>query len=83
MPLMTILTTTREVIEALGGVPALTRKLGLKHESVVRNWIADEGFPARSYVAIQALLRPKRLRAADSLFPKMLGVRSVSQKEAA
>lgn len=79
---MTILTTPRAVIDALGGVSELTRKLDLKNESVVRNWLAD-GFPARSYVAIQAMLRKKRMRAADSLFPKMLGVGVTSQKEAA
>lgn len=69
----TLLTTTHEVIETLGGEAEMARKLGLRSDTVVYNWLAM-GFPPRSYVAIQSLLKKKRARACDSLFPKMLGI---------
>lgn len=68
------LTSTSEVIDALGGTAAVARMLNAKMQSV-SNWRATQTFPPQTYVAIKAELRKIDRDAPDSLW-RMLGTES-------
>lgn len=63
----THLTTTAEVIRALGGVTAVAAITGRKY-SAAFNWQNFTKFPANTYVAMTAALQAKGLTAPDSLW---------------
>lgn len=62
-----ILTSTRAVVEALGGVPVVAREFGVV-ENAVWNWISDDIFPARTYVAMHEMLSEVPGAAPDRLW---------------
>jgi hypothetical protein len=49
------LTTSRQVVTALGGTKAVARLTGRKY-SAAANWPLSDKFPANTYVAISAAL---------------------------
>lgn len=66
-----LLSTTGDVIDVLGGNAAVARRFGVSPQ-VVSNWRVGT-FPSKTYVAIQAELKPMGYTAAPSLF-RMIGV---------
>jgi DNA-binding transcriptional regulator YdaS (Cro superfamily) len=60
------LSTAAEVITALGGDVKLARRLGLPTQNVW-NW-RKRGLPARTYIAINSMLRRAGYRAPASLW---------------
>lgn len=61
------LSTTTEVMEALGGIPAVMRLTSSKY-SAVFNWRSFQKFPSNTYVAMTNALHEKGLRAPASLW---------------
>ena len=64
---MTKLSTTREVISALGGPTDLAAALGFKVQRV-SNWNGWDFFPANTFIPIQALLAERGFSAPPSLW---------------
>lgn len=64
---MESLTTTGEVIDALGGTAAVARLFG-RSMTVVSNWKAGGCFPANTYVVFQRELAKLGLIAPDRLW---------------
>jgi hypothetical protein len=62
-----ILTSTTEVIEALGGLEAVATLTGSKY-GAVWNWQNFVKFPAKTYVVMTDALAAKGLRAPASLW---------------
>lgn len=65
----TILTTTREVTAALGGIKAVANLTGRKY-SAAGNWVQDRNpqFPANTYVVLNAALASIGKSAPPSLW---------------
>jgi hypothetical protein len=61
------LTTTREVVTALGGTKSVARLTGRKY-SAAANWPLSGQFPANTYVAISAALAAIGKNAPPSLW---------------
>lgn len=66
-PMTDFLTTTSDVIEALGGNPAVAELTGSTPKAVW-NWRGFETFPANTYVAMTQALRTKGKSAPASLW---------------
>jgi len=64
------LSTTREVIEALGGFQAVADRFGVPYQRVWK-WGDAERFPAKTYRALQDALRDGGYDAPDSLWKMM------------
>lgn len=64
---MSELTTTNEVIEALGGVASVARLTGRKY-SAAHNWLSFETFPSDTYVVLIEALRSVGRTAPPSLW---------------
>jgi hypothetical protein len=77
----TVLTSTGEVIDALGGNVALADMLTLKNHQAVSNWRRYVNFPPRTYVAMQEGLAEVGKTAPASLWG-MIERRSRSRKAA-
>lgn len=60
------LTTTAQVIDALGGNPALAEYAGVVH-TAVSNWRKTK-FPAHTYVWLRRLMKRRRIEAPDGLW---------------
>jgi hypothetical protein len=63
-----ILNTTGDVIDALGGTHKVADLMGCKSAEVVINWRRIGKFPAKHYLAFQALLAPAGYWAPASLW---------------
>jgi hypothetical protein len=64
---MKILDTASDVIDALGGNPAVG-KITERNASAVSNWRKFNSFPAVTYVALKAALKAIEHDAPDSLW---------------
>ena len=73
---MRTLTTTAEVIEELGGFPAIVALTGCS-ETAPYNW--KNAFPSKTYVVIQAALAERGYTAPDSLW-NMVGSEQESER---
>jgi hypothetical protein len=62
-----VLTTTSQVIDALGGNAKAAELLGVGYTSIT-NWRMFNRFPAVTYVQIQHQLKQRRLAASDKLW---------------
>jgi len=62
-----LLTTTSDVIEALGGNPAVAEITGSTTKAVW-NWRGFKAFPSNTYIMLTEALRAKGLSAPDSLW---------------
>ena len=62
------LSTTREVIDALGGNRAVAEITGCTPKAV-SNWRKQTRFPAHTYIAISEALRRGGLTVAPKLWP--------------
>lgn len=62
-----ILSSTRAVIEALGGVDAVASELQVT-PNAVWNWVSFNQFPARTYVALHELMGLVPVSAPDTLW---------------
>lgn len=62
-----ILTSVREVVEALGGVSTLAKECQVV-ETAVWNWIGSNRFPARTYALMHDMLAEKSAAAPDVLW---------------
>lgn len=60
--------TAEEVIEALGGNPAVMVLTGSKHGSAISNWKRAGKFPAKTYKVLQEALQERSLSAPDDLW---------------
>lgn len=72
------LSTTADVMDALGGTGAVASLTGSKL-SAASNWRSFETFPANTYVAMKAALDARGLTAPDSLW----GMKSAVEQESA
>ena len=61
------LTTTKQVVEKLGGVPTVADLTGRKY-SAAWNWTTFDKFPADTFVVLQKALRQKDCTAPASLW---------------
>ena len=61
------LTTTTEVVDALGGISAVAALTGSKY-TAVHNWRVGPRFPARTYLAISAALAAREMAAPATLW---------------
>jgi len=61
------LTTTRHVIEALGGIQAVATLTGRKYTAAA-NWNRGDTFPSDTYLAMTKALEAKGLTALYSLW---------------
>lgn len=59
--------TATEIIDRLGGNPAVAEIVGAKPKAV-SNWRKSNGFPARTYLAITTALREHNAEAPPSLW---------------
>jgi hypothetical protein len=66
----TLLTTTGEVIDALGGSAQLARMLGYSVQRV-HNWRGFPTFPADTFLALNSALHAKGLTAPPSLWSQV------------
>jgi hypothetical protein len=64
---MEVLSTTSEVMDALGGNPAVAELTGRKPKAV-SNWRAFKSFPSNTYVAMTEALRQKGKSAPAALW---------------
>lgn len=64
------LTTTRDVLDALGGISAVAKLLG-KRYTAVHNWAAYGAFPASTFVVLTAALKRAGYVASPTLWPRM------------
>lgn len=62
------LTTTGEVIDALGGNAVVAEMTKAKNKNVIYNWRAAGKFPANTYILFQSELRHRNLTAPDRLW---------------
>lgn len=67
---MATLNSVPEVIDALGGMPAVADLTGRK-SNVVWNWKDRKAFPANTYTVLKAALRAKGVDAPDALWKNM------------
>lgn len=65
------LTSTSDVIQALGGAHAVARLTGRSYKSVMRWKTARDKFPAVTYLTIQRALTDAGRSAMPSLWHKM------------
>lgn len=68
---MATLTTTKDVIDALGGTTAVAHITGRTY-NCVHNWKGFKTFPSNSYVALIGALAAKGHSAPPSLFGMVL-----------
>ena len=64
---MAELATTAEVIESIGGVPAVARLTSRNHDAAER-WKYQKHFPPDTYLVMQAELKARGLTAPPSLW---------------
>lgn len=64
---MRTLTTSGQVIDALGGTAELAKALGRKM-TVISNWRTGGSFPANTYLALTAMLAKIECRAPAHLW---------------
>ena len=77
---MSTLSTTDEVIDALGGnvvVAAITET----SSSAISNWRAAGKFPARTYLLLKAELKARNLVAPDYLWAMQMAPPKQNRKE--
>jgi hypothetical protein len=65
------LTTTKAVIDALGGTRAVATIVKVKTSSVVSNWRARNCFPSRTYPVLKAALKDRGFVASERLWRMM------------
>lgn len=62
------LKTAEDVIDALGGLPALAKLTGRKDSGVPWNWKAAGRFPPNTFLLMQGALRARGYRAPAELW---------------
>lgn len=67
---MVTLTSVPDVINVLGGMPAVADLTGRK-SNVVWNWKDRKAFPANTYAVMKAALHARGVDAPDSLWRNM------------
>jgi len=67
VPIMNRLSSTTEVMDALGGTSAVAKLTGRK-VSAASNWHSFAAFPANTFLVMQAALGAKGLEAPASLW---------------
>lgn len=61
------LRTTEEVVEKLGGIPAIAKLTSRKYNAAA-HWVKFKTFPANTFIVIQDALRKKNCTAPTSLW---------------
>ena len=62
-----MLTTTNQVIDALGGVEAIASLTGRSYDAAW-NWTRSDTFPANTFLVVTAALKERGLEAPPSLW---------------
>lgn len=76
------LTTTREVMEALGGTSAVAKMTGRTYAAAF-NWLDFKTFPTNTYLVLTEALREKGYTAPASLWGMVEPAQSAGQEDAA